>query len=68
MKISRRIGYQHVVDVSAALNNFINSEPINKYSETTRETVDYIVTLYPNIKSIINKFETEKPDFNPDLC
>ncbi|WP_175639278.1 hypothetical protein [Metabacillus schmidteae] len=68
MKISRRIGDQHVVDVSSALNNYINNESINEYSETTRETVDYIVKLYPNIKSIINKFETEKPDFSPDLC
>lgn len=64
---SRKIGDVHVMDVSTALKNYLVGNSIQGYTETTKETVKYIIGLYPNIKRVHNKFETEKPDFNPDL-
>ena len=68
MNIPRKIGDQHVVDVSSALNKFLTSGQIDDYRDTTKKTVEFIVQLYPNIKEVQNKFETGNPDFNPDLC
>lgn len=67
MNISRKIGDEHVMNVFAALKNYLTGNPIHEFADTTKETVKYIVQLYPDIKEIHNKFETERPDFNPDL-
>ena len=40
---------------------------IEGYNELVQKTVKYIIELYPNIQVVRGKFETEKPDFNPDL-
>lgn len=61
------IGKKHVLDVSNALNAYLKDESIVVYDELVQETVKYIMELYPSIRTVSNKFETEKPDFNPDL-
>lgn len=61
------IGKKHVLDVCSALNCCLKCESIVAYDELVQETVKYIIELYPNIRIVSNKFETEQPDFNPDL-
>ncbi|MEI4769803.1 hypothetical protein WAX74_09125 [Psychrobacillus sp. FJAT-51614] len=61
------IGKRHVLDVYNALKHYLYSNSIVSYSEPVQETVKYIVGLYPDIRSVRNKFETDKPDSNPDL-
>ena len=53
---SSEIGKEHVLTVYEALIN-----------QTDHLTANYIKKLYPNIQSIINKFQTAQPDQNPDL-
>ena len=61
------IGKKHVLDVCNALNCYLKGETIVVYEELVQETVKYIMELYPNVKIVSNKFETNQPDFNPDL-
>ncbi|UHA58860.1 hypothetical protein KDJ21_018810 [Metabacillus litoralis] len=68
MNQSRKIGDEHVINVFNALKNLLTGKPIQEFPDTTKETVEYIMKLYPDIKGVHNKFETEKPDFHPDLC
>lgn len=67
MILPRKKGDQHVKDVYHGLQEFIGGQSINSFSNTTKETVQYIVNLYPNIKKVRSKFEEKHPDFNPDL-
>ncbi|MFJ7733844.1 hypothetical protein ACIQXF_18455 [Lysinibacillus sp. NPDC097231] len=56
MAKSSEDGKAHVLTVYASLLNNI-SYP----------TANYIKQLYPNIKSIVNKYQTNQPDQHPDL-
>ncbi len=67
MNISRKTGDEHVKNVYQALKDYLIGNSIQDILETTRATVEYIIQLYPNIKEVQSKFETEKPDLNPDL-
>ena len=61
------ISKNHVLDVCNGLNRYLLNESITAFNEITQETVKYIFDLYPNIRIVRSKFETEQPDFNPDL-
>ena len=61
------IGKRHVLEVCEALNSYLIDESINAFNELVQETAKYILKLYPNIRVVRSKFETEQPDFNPDL-
>lgn len=67
MNISRKIGDLHVKSVYHTLREYLKGNSIQDISDTTKKTVDYLVQRYPNIKEVYSKFETEKPDLNPDL-
>ncbi|WP_129703716.1 hypothetical protein [Priestia megaterium] len=67
MNISRKIGDLHVKNVYQTLREYLKGNSIQDISDTTKKTVDYLVQRYPNIKEVYSKFETEKPDLNPDL-
>lgn len=67
MNISRKIGDLHVKSVYHTLREYLKGNSNQDISDTTKKTVDYLVQRYPNIKEIYSKFETEKPDLNPDL-
>ncbi|WP_391119192.1 hypothetical protein [Psychrobacillus sp. L3] len=67
MSKPNEIGKSHVLDVYNALKHYLNSDSMESYSVPVQETVKFIVGLYPTIRSVNNKFETDKPDFNPDL-
>lgn len=61
------IGKKHVLDVCNALKSYLLDKSIDAFNEPVQETAKYIVALYPNIRVVRSKFETERPDFNPDL-
>lgn len=67
MSSSKKIGDQHVIDVSNALKCYLLNESILEFKETVQQTARYITKLYPTIKKVTSKFETESPDSNPDL-
>ncbi|TQR18653.1 hypothetical protein [Psychrobacillus vulpis] len=67
MSKPNELGKRHVLDVCNALRHYLNSDSMESYIEPVQETVKYIAELYPDIQSVRNKFETDKPDFNPDL-
>lgn len=61
------IGKNHVLQVSDALNKLLLGESLTLFSHTVLQTAHYIEGLYPNIKSVMSKFEMERPDTRPDL-
>ncbi|MGG3580929.1 hypothetical protein ABEU81_00275 [Priestia megaterium] len=67
MNKSRKTGDEHVKSVYQALKGYLEANPPQDIPNTTKITVEYIIKLYPNIKEVQSKFETKKPDFNPDL-
>lgn len=67
MSNSSAIGKKHLLDVYDALTKYLNGQSIESFLEPVRETVKYILQLYPNIVEVKNKFETENPDQNPSL-
>lgn len=67
MSSSKKIGDQHVIDVSNALKCYLLNQSILEFKETVQQTARYITKLYPTIKKVTSKFETESPDSNPDL-
>ncbi|MEG0449968.1 MAG: hypothetical protein RR595_08940, partial [Lysinibacillus sp.] len=67
MNKSGEIGKKHVIDVCRALQSYLKKNAIETFSEPVQETVKYIVELYPNIQVVSNNYETDKPDFNPNL-
>ncbi|MDW8514885.1 ubiquitin family protein [Priestia flexa] len=67
MSLSKKIGDQHVIEVSEALKCYLLNQPISNSKATVQQTVRYITDMYPTIKSVRSKFETPDVDFNPDL-
>ncbi|MEG0259330.1 MAG: hypothetical protein RR651_05600 [Lysinibacillus sp.] len=67
MNKSGEIGKKHVIDVCRALQSYLKKNAIETFSEPVQETVKYKVELYPNIQVVSNNYETDKPDFNPNL-
>lgn len=63
----RRIGDEHVYLVHEALIRSINNLSINDYQKTVKETVRYIINLYPNIKSVTSKFDAKNTNLAKDL-
>jgi len=57
----------YVLDVCNALNSYLIDGSIDAFNELVQETAKYILDLYPDIRVVRSKFETEQPDFNPDL-
>ncbi|WP_394234154.1 hypothetical protein [Niallia oryzisoli] len=66
-KNPRIIGDEHVRDVFRALLHLINKKSIDTFPETAKQTAFYILKLYPNIKSITSKFDSDVPDMETDL-
>src|SRR4051812_20469889 len=66
-KNQRIIGDEHVKNVYQALKHFIKGQSIEHCIESAKQTAYYIINLYPNIKSVSSKFDTEVPDMNNDL-
>ncbi|MBW9234769.1 hypothetical protein JQK62_21485, partial [Leptospira santarosai] len=56
-----------MLEVCAALNSCLLDKPIDAYNDLVQETAKYILELYPDIRAVRSKFETDQPDFNPDL-
>lgn len=67
VKKSSEIGKQHVLAVCSAIRTYLKKAPLVNFSEPVQETVKFIVKQYPNIQSVCNNYETDKPDFSPNL-
>lgn len=61
------IGKLHVINVGAALNQFLKGNSITGFTEPVQETAKYIIDLYPNIQEVITKYDTTNPYLQPDL-
>lgn len=64
----RKLGDKHVHEVHQALMLAINKNPlITTYPKTVRDTVEYIIKLYPNIVSAQSKFQAKNTNLAKDL-
>jgi len=61
------IGKTHVLQVSSALKHLLVGESNVAFSDPVVQTANFIKDQYPNIKSVINKFEMEQSDTQPSL-
>ncbi|WP_440897415.1 hypothetical protein ACS127_05440 [Amphibacillus sp. Q70] len=66
-KSPRKLGDKHVYDVHKALTLSIKHTSIANFKKTVRETVQYIIELYPNIVSVTSKFEVTNTNVAKDL-
>lgn len=64
---SSTIGKKHVLNVGQALKESLAGNSIECFGETVTQTVHFIQHTYPNIDSVIGKYETNQPDASPDL-
>lgn len=67
MNKSSVIGKNHVLKVSQALKKSIAGDSIESFPETIVQTVNFIEQQYPDIESVLGKYENEQPDASPDL-
>jgi len=68
MKLKPRyIGDKHVVCVKEALYGLINNKLNKNLPITAIKTAKYIYKLYPNIKKVLSKFDTENSNKSNDL-
>ncbi|MGG4037633.1 hypothetical protein [Heyndrickxia ginsengihumi] len=66
-KNPRLIGDMHVKAVQQALQQYIKKEPVAYYPVTVSRTVNFIINLFPNIESVISKFDTNNSNHAKDL-
>jgi hypothetical protein len=63
----RKIGDKHVIDVANILKQIVNCSVSGPAKETTKQTVEYILSLFPDIIGVESKFDQPNPDQQPDL-
>lgn len=61
------IGKNHVLGVSEGIKRVLMGRSITRAPDTVKQTVQYILEQYPNIDSVISKYDNKMSDFQPDL-
>ncbi|TSI02737.1 hypothetical protein [Lysinibacillus sp. BW-2-10] len=67
MSTPSKSGKLHVINVGQAINHYITNQSLGDFSESVRQTAQYIIQMYPQIGYVTTKYNTTHPDLNPDL-
>ena len=67
VSVSNEKGKQHVLNVDRALKAYLHGNIAHTFPETIEKTKEFILSLYPNVTEVRNKYETNQSNEGSDL-